>query len=246
MLDCSVQFIRPPEPVDGNTPRPNGFSVAIEGVPDVFSVSSIIWPDAPSRTPQTSASLAVTSIVRGVVIVDQPVHVWDSRGYKIAFGDGTDNVAIVFDPSHTADGFKEESFVTCFLTGYSTMSCPKGQVLLYLSCTEQSTLSGDPEQLLRPYVTALLHSRGEDSFTLPLFELYYRESLMPCDDRFNLPVPRGSGWFSVDESPPAVAALTETGDILTSRATTLFQEVSTYILGDAKTRLSEHMWPIDS
>jgi len=177
--------------------------------------------------------------------VDQPVHVWDSRGNKIAFGDATDNVAIVFDPKHAADGSKDESFVTCFLTGYSTMSCPRGQVIIYLSCIEQSTLSRDPEQLLRPYVTTLLHSRGDDSFTLPLFELYYRESLTPCDGRFNLPVPRGSGWFAVDESPPAVAVLTETGDILASRATTLFQEVSTYIPGGAKTRLSERMWPID-
>jgi len=124
MLGCSVQFI-PPEPVDGNTPRLNEFSVAIEG--NVFSVSSVIWPDAPSRAPQTSASLAATSIVRGIVIVDQPVHVWDSRGNEIAFGDGTDNVAIAFDPGHAADGSKDESFVTCFLTGYSTMSCPKGQ-----------------------------------------------------------------------------------------------------------------------
>jgi len=246
MLGCSVQFIRPPEPVDGNTlPRRNGFSVAIEGIPDVFSVSSIIWPDAPSRAPPKSVSLAATSIVRGIVIVDQPVHVWDSRGKKISFGGVTDNVVIAFDPSHTADGSKDESFVTCFLTGYSTMSCPKGQVIIYLSCTEQSTLSRDPEQLLRPYVTALLHSRGDDSFTLPLFELYYRESLTPCDGRFNLPVPRGSGWFSVDESPPAVAALTETGDILALRAMTLFQEVSTYILGDTTTRLPEYMWRSD-
>lgn len=119
------------------------------------------------------------------------------------------------------------------------------KVIIYLSCTEQSTVSRDPEQLLQPYVTALLHSRGDHSFTLPLFELYYRESLTPCNSRFNLPIPRGSGWFSVDESPPAVAALTETGDILASRAATLFQEVSTYISGDAKTQLPEHMWPID-
>ena len=126
MLGRSVQFIRPPEPVDRKTPQLTRFSVAIEGIPDVFSVSSIIRPDAPSSA-QTSASLAAMSIARGIVIVDQPVHVWDSRGYKIVFGDGADNVAIAFDPSHTADGSKDESFVTCFLTGYSTMSCPKGQ-----------------------------------------------------------------------------------------------------------------------
>jgi len=233
MLGCSVQFI-PPEPVDGNTPRRNGFTVAIGGVPGVHSVSSVICPDAPSGAPP-----AVTSIVRGIVIANQPVHVWDSRGHETAFGNGTDNVVIAFDP-----GSKGESFVTCFLTGSSTMSCPKGQVIIYLSCTEQSTPCRDPEQLLRPYVTALLHSRGNDSFALPLFELYYRECLTPCDGRLNLPVPRGSGWFAVDESPPAVAALTETGDTLASRATTLFREVSAYISGDAGTQLSEHMWPM--
>jgi hypothetical protein len=107
LLGCSVQFIRPPEPVDENTPQLNGFSVAIEGAPDVFSVLSVIWPDAPARAPQTSArsgsprrrsfaysdcgptcswkmsfdcwlnpsaSLAATSIIRGVMIVDQSVH----------------------------------------------------------------------------------------------------------------------------------------------------------------------------
>jgi hypothetical protein len=127
MLGSSVQSIRPPEPTDGKTPPLNKYSVSIEGVPNFILVSSIIWPDAPSRERKLSSSSPEKSIIRGVVIVDQPVDILDPHGNKITIGDGVDNVVMVFDPSYIGDGSKDGSFVTCFMTGYSTMSCPKGQ-----------------------------------------------------------------------------------------------------------------------
>jgi hypothetical protein len=104
------------------------------------------------------------------------------------------------------------------------------------------TQSQNPESFLRPYVDALLHSCAGDSPTLPLFELYYREALTARDSCINLPIPPGPGCFLVDECPPEVATLAEVGDVLASRATTLFWEVSTFILGDARACLPEQMW----
>lgn len=124
MLGKPVQSIQLSEHVDS---QPSGYSVTIEGIPNSILVSCIIWPDTPTEVLNTSCPSPEKSIIRGIVVVDQPVWILDSHGDKIAFGDGVDNVTMVFDPSYIAEGSKDGSFVTCFLTGHSTMSCPKGQ-----------------------------------------------------------------------------------------------------------------------
>ena len=124
MLGKPVQSIQLSEHVDS---QPSGYSVTIEGIPNSILVSCIIWPDTPTEVLNTSCPSLEKSIIRGIVVVDQPLWILDSHGDKIAFGDGVDNVTMVFDPSYIAEGSKDGSFVTCFLTGHSTMSCPKGQ-----------------------------------------------------------------------------------------------------------------------
>jgi len=167
---------------------------------------------------------------------------WGPTDKKITLGDGVDNVAMTFDPANIGDESKGGSLVTCFLTGYGTSSCPNGQVIIYLSCPVELTQTHSPELFLRPYVEVLLRSCAGYSPTLPLFELYYREVLTGRNNCLGVAVPQGPGCFVVDESPPAIATLTETGDVLTERATTLFCEVSTLISGDRNTRLPEHIW----
>lgn len=126
------------------------------------------------------------------------------------------------------------------------INCParrpddNGLVIVYLSCIVEFTQSQDPEAVLRPYVEALLQGNST-----PLLELYYREALTARAGRFNIPIPRGVGCFLLDESPPEVAVLTETGDVLASRATALFWEVSTFISRSAKAHLPEYMWAAD-
>lgn len=127
MLASSVQSIRRPEAADGEIPPLKKHSVSIEGVSNLILVSSIVLPGAPSGERKLSPSSPEKSIIRGIVIVDQPVDILDSHERKITIGDGVDNVAMAFDPSYIGDGPKDGSFVTCFLTGYGTMSCPKGQ-----------------------------------------------------------------------------------------------------------------------
>lgn len=101
--------------------------------------------------------------------------------------------------------------------------------------------SQNPESFLRPYAEALLNSC--DPPTSPLFELYYREALTEGNSCVNISGPPGPGCFFVDECSPGVATLTEIGDVLASRATTLFWEVTKFISADA---VPEHMWSMNN
>ncbi|KAL1742856.1 GDP dissociation inhibitor-domain-containing protein [Schizophyllum fasciatum] len=127
---------------------PSGHTLTIADVPDTLTADLLIrHVDDPSVLP----------VARAIAIIARP----------ISFAtDPEEATVVVFPPAE--NGYA----VTGLITGASSMSCPEGSYVVYLSTPlpdeAKDTPSQRSEKVLRPYLTRLLAAAGPD----PPAELY--------------------------------------------------------------------------
>ncbi|PVF99147.1 FAD/NAD(P)-binding domain-containing protein [Serendipita vermifera] len=146
-------------------------------------------------------------------------------------GDGSvDSAILVFPPPIDVNKatLKHSEVVTAFVSGPSAMSCPDGKRIIYLT----TTLSNDasPEQVLQPYLDALLHLNqpGEDASPL-LASVFYAQispSSSPATNlaKHTMSTESHKGHGTIDLRQPSYH-LAEFGDRAAIEAERIFWEI---------------------
>ncbi|KAF9027100.1 FAD/NAD(P)-binding domain-containing protein [Hymenopellis radicata] len=119
-----------------------------------------------------AAASSHAPVARCVAVVDQPFDLG---------GDSPLDTGILVFPPGTVDGGTSEKVVTALIMGEGTMSTPQGKWILYLSAESPTTES--PEELLRPYLSAMLKE------VVPLFSAFYVHKEDGVQPEGTLPLP---------------------------------------------------------
>lgn len=134
-----------------------------------------------------------------------------SKSTKSVEAPPIDTSVIVFPPNSVQGGSTTRA-AQAFITGAGTLSAPQGKYVVYLSLPV--TDGDDPEQLLDPYVDAIL---SLSNVTEPLFKVTYMQHVSPT----STPIPTLTP-SSVFMSPVLPSHLAEISDSASSAAEKIF------------------------
>lgn len=112
------------------------YSIAVEGVSGSILATTIIG------SPLSEAAEIIQterSLIRGILILDRPIHVFRKLIPESASADEIDTICLTFPPKIFGAQSLDES-VSCIITGNGTMSCPKSQCEYYPSPLEGRSL----------------------------------------------------------------------------------------------------------
>ncbi|CAK5272126.1 unnamed protein product [Mycena citricolor] len=188
--------------------------VQLDDFPESLSCTLLIASQSSSLSvpPPTVASSPFTSstpnfaVARSILIIDQPLALGSE-------GPVVDTGIVVFPPA-CFEGASMSAAATALVTGEGTLSCPKGQWIVYLTLPlPENAEIADPEKSLRPYYEAIL-ALGTGT---PLFSTFYLQK--PAASR------RDSDHHVSPTNLPPVLPLPDAGDAAALHAEDVFRAV---------------------
>ncbi|TFK43332.1 GDP dissociation inhibitor-domain-containing protein [Crucibulum laeve] len=250
-----------------------GYTITLDDFPEpltckiIISSTSNIHPDLISDSQPTGAmqdvDLNTTSVARCIAIIDKPISFAavpstddaediesndeSTESSRRASGRDMDTAVLVFPPSSLPRGSRT-SAATVLLNGEGSLSAPKGKWILYIGLPVLSSTTVKPEDILRPYLDAVLTlAHDAEHPPKPLFTTFYMENPSRATQS---PDVDSSSYLVVPQAD--ISALPDRPDIMTEHAETVFQmavrmlrrETSSAMGdGDVESSLKQDFWP---